>query len=183
MIGYSFFAWNVALLCALPLEQYRESPSNNALASSTSISTALLPLVIFGIPASIAQGYMFWEQTPPSTLVLQPSSFPQSMQSFASTHAGLIQRFIWALPKIIAFILVAGTHYQLLWYIARIFLPGRRQLCRLASLIKPSTYAEILSQKVRLKKMLVKQVVTFLQLFRSCENLLWICSVVTESNF
>lgn len=151
MIGYSFFAWNVALLCALPLEQYRDSPPNNALAASTSISTTLLPLVIFGIPASIAQGYMFWEQTPPSTLVLQPSSLPQSMQSFATTHSRMIQRFIWALPKIVAFIVVAGTHYQLLWYIARVFLPGRRQLCRLAALVRPSTYAEILSQKVRMR--------------------------------
>lgn len=40
-----------------------------------------------------------------------------------------------------------GTHYQLLWYIGRVFLPGRRQLCRLSALIQPSQYADILTQK------------------------------------
>ncbi len=30
---------------------------------------------------------------------------------------------------------------------ARVFLPGRRQLCRLSALIQPSQYADILSQK------------------------------------
>ncbi len=44
--------------------------------------------------------------------------------------------------------MVAGTHYQLLWYMARVFLPGRRQLCRLSALVQPSQYADILTQKV-----------------------------------
>lgn len=44
---------------------------------------------------------------------------------------------------------VIGTHYQFLWYVARVFLPGRKQLCRLSALIQPSQYADILTQKVR----------------------------------
>jgi hypothetical protein len=42
----------------------------------------------------------------------------------------------------------AGTHYQFLWYMARVFLPGRRQLCKLSALVQPKHYADILTQKV-----------------------------------
>ena len=45
--------------------------------------------------------------------------------------------------------LLIGTHYQFLWYMARVFLPGRRQLCRLSALVQPQHYADILTQKVR----------------------------------
>eukprot|EP01040_Poterioochromonas_malhamensis_P004114 gene4114-4404_t len=137
VIGYSFYSWNMAILCSLPLEHYKDQLK----------IPILLPLVIFGLPSSICQGYMFWEHTPPSTIVLQPSVLPTSLQSIATNNSRLIQRFLWALPKIVAFIVVAGTHYQLLWYMARVFLPGRRQLCRLSALIQPSQYADILSQK------------------------------------
>jgi hypothetical protein len=50
--------------------------------------------------------------------------------------------------QILAFIFIAGTHYQLLWYIARVFLPGKRQLCQLSALVQPGQYADILTQKV-----------------------------------
>lgn len=43
--GYGFFAWNVALLCIYPLENFSDS---------LGIPT-MLPLVIFGIPSSLAQ--------------------------------------------------------------------------------------------------------------------------------
>jgi hypothetical protein len=43
--GYGFFAWNVALLCIYPLENF-----SGALGIPT-----MLPLVIFGIPSSLAQ--------------------------------------------------------------------------------------------------------------------------------
>jgi hypothetical protein len=43
--GYGFFAWNVALLCIYPLENFSEW---------LNIPT-MLPLVIFGIPSSLAQ--------------------------------------------------------------------------------------------------------------------------------
>jgi hypothetical protein len=46
---------------------------------------------------------------------------------------------------------IAGTHYQFLWYMARVFLPGRRQLCRLSALVQPSHYADILTQKVSIR--------------------------------
>ena len=42
----------------------------------------------------------------------------------------------------------AGTHYQFLWYVARVFLPGKLELCRLSALLRPAQYADILSQKV-----------------------------------
>lgn len=42
-----------------------------------------------------------------------------------------------------------GTHYQFLWYLARVFLPGRRQQCELSALIQPAQYADIITQKVR----------------------------------
>ena len=48
-----------------------------------------------------------------------------------------------------------GTHYQFLWYMARVFLPGRRQLCRLTALIQPARYADILTQKVHLHTLTV----------------------------
>jgi hypothetical protein len=48
-----------------------------------------------------------------------------------------------------AAVMMIGTHYQFLWYVARVFLPGRKRSCRLSALIKLSEYADILSQKVR----------------------------------
>lgn len=43
---------------------------------------------------------------------------------------------------------IEGTHYQFLWYMDRVFLPGHRQICRLGALVQPSHYADILTQKV-----------------------------------
>ncbi len=43
---------------------------------------------------------------------------------------------------------VLGTHYQSMWYLARVFLPGKQQQCRLSRLIQPAVYADILTQKV-----------------------------------
>jgi hypothetical protein len=123
MTGYSFFSWNLALLCSFPLENYKEF---------LRIPT-MLPLVILGIPSSLAQGCMFWEHTPASSMTLQPSQLPSSMQQFATNQYlpyRCLQKILWALPKILAFVLVAGTHYQFLWYMARVFLPGRRQICQ-----------------------------------------------------
>lgn len=141
MIGYSFFAWNLALLIAYPLEMYKDS-------LNLPFSAILIPLVILGIPSSLAQGYMFWDLTPNSSMTLQPNSLPVAVQHFATQHSRLLQRVLWVLPKLLAFILVAGTHYQFLWYMARVFLPGSRQLCRLSALMSPSHYTDILSQKV-----------------------------------
>lgn len=92
---------------------------------------------------------MFWEQTPASTIQLQPAALPTSMQHFAANNSRWLQRVMWAFPKILAFVLVTGTHYQFLWYMARVFLPGRKQLCQLSALVQPSQYADILTQKVR----------------------------------
>lgn len=126
--GYSFFFWSLAILSTLPLEHYRDSIS----------LPILTPLIIIGLPCSIAQGFIFWESTPHAN---QTNNCP-SIFNFK-----ILESLARALPKIIAFILIAGTHYQLLWYIARVFLPGSRQLCRLSALIKPTIYADILTQK------------------------------------
>mmetsp|Transcript_8914 Transcript_8914/g.14815 ORF Transcript_8914/g.14815 Transcript_8914/m.14815 type:complete len:736 (+) Transcript_8914:105-2312(+) len=135
--GYSFFSWNLALLSLFPLENYKE----------TLRIPTMFPLVIFGIPSSLAQGCMFWEHTPTSSMTLQPSALPTSLQQFATHNARCLQRLLWLLPKFVAFVIVAGTHYQFLWYMARVFLPGRRQICQLSALVQPSQYADILTQK------------------------------------
>jgi hypothetical protein len=44
MTGYSFFSWNLALLCSFPLELY----------SDVLHIPAMLPLVLLGIPSSLA---------------------------------------------------------------------------------------------------------------------------------
>ena len=76
-----------------------------------------------------------------------PSILP-STSSLSPRPLRFIQKLLWAFPKILAFSLVAGTHYQFLWYIFRVFLPGNRQLCQLSRLVQPSQYADILTQKV-----------------------------------
>lgn len=137
VMGYSFFAWNVALICSYPLERYYD-------VIGLPIS---LPIILFGIPAAVAQGYMFWEHTPASSLTLQPASFPSSLQNFAQNNSRWLQKVLWAVPKILAFAIVTGTHYQFLWYVARVFLPGRKQQCELSALMQPAQYADIITQK------------------------------------
>jgi hypothetical protein len=51
---------------------------------------------------------MFWEQTPASTITLQPASLPSSMQQFATNNSRWLQRVLWAFPKILAFVVVTG---------------------------------------------------------------------------
>ena len=137
--GYSFFAWNLALLLSYPLESYQETLG----------VPVFIPLALFGLPSSIAQGCMFWEHTPASSLTLQPAAFPSSLQQCASQHIRCLQKVAWAIPKIIAFIVVAGTHYQFLWYVARVYMPGKKEMCQLSALVQPEKYADILLQKVR----------------------------------
>ena len=43
--GYGFFAWNVALLCSYPLENYKD----------TIDIPLVVPLMLFGIPSALAQ--------------------------------------------------------------------------------------------------------------------------------
>ena len=140
MVGYSFFVWNIAIMCAYPFEIYKDL-------LNLPFSPILIPLVVLGLPSSLAQGWLFWEHTPTSNMTLQPTALPIAVQHLAAQHSRCLQRALWLLPKVIAFALVAGTHYQFLWYMARVFLPGSRQLCRLSALMQPSHYTDILSQK------------------------------------
>ena len=134
ILGYSFYPWSAALLLSYPLEFY----------SHIFRLPSFLPLVLLGIPAAVAQGYIFWEYVPQSSITIRPNSLHRLIQQYSSW----IQKLIWFAPKAIAFAFIAGTHYQLLWYIARVFLPGKRQLCELSALVEPSKYADILTQKV-----------------------------------
>ena len=43
-------------------------------------------------------------------------------------HCPLLQRLAWAVPKILAFVVVTGTHYQFLWYAFPLLLTCTRYL-------------------------------------------------------
>jgi len=141
--GYSFFPWSLALLCSYPLEKHK------VLLSGWVPGGVALPLVLFGIPAALAQGWLFWEYTPYASPSMQQALFPTSVQHFAQRHSRLLQKALWAVPKVAALVVVAGTHYQLLWYLARVFLPGRKHLCNLTALtgIDRGQLTDVLSQK------------------------------------
>jgi hypothetical protein len=135
LTGYSFYAWNLALLISKPLEMYL-----------TEVPTTL-PIVLFGLPSAVAQGFMFWELAPKSSIQFQPRSLPVAIQQFANNHARIFQQILTLIPKILAFIVITLTHYQFLWYVMRVFLPGRKQQCELSALLQPDQYADILTQK------------------------------------
>lgn len=137
MTGYSFFYWNLAILLSYPLELNKEN-------LNVPISWSLM---FFGLPSSIALSYMFWEHTPSSSLTLQPTYLHASLQQFATNHRGILQKLLWQMPKIFAFLIVSGTHYQFLWYVSKIFIPGRKQLCELTAMMTPANYKDILAQK------------------------------------
>lgn len=138
--GYSFFAWNLALLMSYPLETYQDIIG----------LPVFIPLALFGLPSAVAQGCVFWEYTPASSLTLQPTAFPSSLQQCASQHIRCLQRIAWVIPKVVAFVLVTATHYQFLWYLARVYMPGKKEACQLSALVQPSQYADIITQKVAL---------------------------------
>ena len=43
---------------------------------------------------------MFWEQTPASNITLQPQALPTSMQQFAANNSRILQKILWAFPKV-----------------------------------------------------------------------------------
>lgn len=131
--GYSYFWWSVALALSHLCDMHDEVGV-----------PASFPLALIGIPSSVAVGYIFWEHTPLSSISVQSTTSVQCRSIF---NEQLLQRLLWCIPKIIAFVIVAGTHYQFLWYLARVFLPSKQELCRLSALMRPAQYAEILSQK------------------------------------
>lgn len=59
----------------------------------------------------------------------------------------LFTRLLWLVPKLIGFVLVCATHYQFLWYLERVFLPGKKQLCAMSALLQPGDFADIITQK------------------------------------
>ena len=99
--GYRFFAYNVALLISYPLESYLEVIS----------LPVFVPLTLFGLPSTIAQRCMFWEHTPASSLTLQLAVFPSTLQQCTSQHIRCLQKISRAVPKVVAFVVIADTHY------------------------------------------------------------------------
>jgi len=142
MTGYSFYPWMVALLTSHILEEYVLARESHELAR-------VAPLLVIGLPSSLAMGALFWDLTPSSaTIALRPtacSACPQRVKRVVTSSWPWLSRFLT--PKILAFVFVTATHYQFLWYLARVFLPGRKQMCRLSAIIQPSAYADILTQK------------------------------------
>jgi hypothetical protein len=136
MTGYSFYPWMVAILTSYTLEQLESNYWMH-----------VTPLILFGLPSSVALGLLFWEYTPQSSVTMRVNSCPQRLQWCAQRNLDLLQRLLHALPKIIAFVFVVATHYQFLWFLARVFLPGRKQMCRLTAILQPAAYADILTQK------------------------------------
>lgn len=134
LTGYSFYSWIVALLVSYGLRvyyPYLHFPPK-------------IGLVLFSVPCAIAQGYVFWEYTP---LSITPRNLPASWRRLTDSHRHLVERILWAIPKLVVLILVAVTHYQTLWYLARVFLPSRRHYCRFSALLNPANYADIITQK------------------------------------
>jgi hypothetical protein len=53
---------------------------------------------------------MFWEQTPASTITLQPASLPTSIQHFATSNSRWLQKILWAFPKVQYVLISALIH-------------------------------------------------------------------------
>lgn len=137
-VGYSFYSWSLALVLTILFDWLYQ---NGLLIHPT------IPLIVVGLPSAAMQGYIFWELTAPSSLRLDSSAFPQSLRGFIDRNASWLQRLVWVVPKLFVFAVVTATHYQSMWYLARVFLPGKQQQCRLSRLIQPAVYADILTQK------------------------------------
>lgn len=69
-------------------------------------------------------------------MTLQPSQLPPAIQQFATTHNRCLQRIVWALPKIIAFVLVAGTYFFITPHDFLFFFIGHFSLVKLESEFK-----------------------------------------------
>jgi len=133
LIGYSYYAWSFSLLLSYPLE---------ALLSLFGARTSLI-LILVGLPAALAQGYVFLEQSQLGMSAPRERSV-QQLLLWLQQHR---QRIVLLLPKLLLCLVVALTHYQFFMYIARVFLPGRKQLCELSALLDPVHYRDIITQK------------------------------------
>lgn len=134
LVGYSLFSWCIALLLSSALDAQR----------SLLHVPPQAPLILFGIPSALAQGCVFWEHIP---IALQSHDLPVPLRRLADRNTQVAQRILRAIPKIVVCLVVACTHYQFMWYIARVFLPGRKHYCKLSALVNPANYADIITQK------------------------------------
>jgi hypothetical protein len=71
------------------------------------------------------------------------------------TYSCMVSYFmhVYSLYQLLVFLIITGTHYECLWYLAHVFMPGRRHMCSVSKelLLSPSTYADILVQKELIK--------------------------------
>ena len=115
--GYGMFGWCLALFVCQIIVLLRKA--GLPLAPG-------LPLVIFGVPSGIVMGLVFSQQTP-----------VRLRGSMA----------LWVWPKLICFLIVAVTHYELLRYMFVVIIPGEQQLCALWSALQPDDFAKFVTQK------------------------------------
>ena len=142
--GYSFYSWMLAFVVSHVLDEFVLVDHD---IHENWTYTRMLPLFIIGLPSSVALGRMFWEFTPTAVVTVHSTSCPRQLQRCAARHSTVLNSIYHHLPKIIAFLFVTATHYQFLWYLQRVFLPGRQQMCRLSVIMNPASYADILMQK------------------------------------
>lgn len=118
VVGYSFFSWNLAILCYLPLEKYKnhiDIPS-------------LLPLVLIGIPASIAQVWLILN----SLIFLLILSISIFLRVICSGNILLHQLFDYN-PRL--YLLVYNNVQQIIIDAFKIFFGLYRRLSSLYSLL------------------------------------------------
>lgn len=119
-IGYGFCAWGVSLSLSIIFDELSESP--------LALPPAL-PLVLIGLPAAVKQvyslyrvfsfhvnnspliivkGLIFWEFTAPSPLKIQAHMFPIRLRGFVERNHAMLQYLVWAIPKLLALVVVTG---------------------------------------------------------------------------
>ena len=92
--GYSLLSWSLALTLSFLLEVGEE---NQSIAATLKLPTSL-PLVLLGLPSAIAQGCLFWEYTPFSSVILR--TLPRQMHRCRGFCSPIIQKILWIIPKV-----------------------------------------------------------------------------------
>ena len=128
IIGYSYFAWNIALLLSYPLIHF------------LAIDGIILkiPLILFGLPSSAAQGYVFWcsalNKNPIETAIRR--SRRGAGRASSDVTPALSPNKVHQIIKTVAFILIGGLHFQSFIYMARVYLHEKVQYCHLSAILE-----------------------------------------------
>jgi len=122
VVGYSFFSWNVALLTSWFLV--------HALGMDQDGFILKLPLLVFGLPTSLTQGYLFYKNTFP-VAAPQSSAITNRTVEFRGVVFTVRQ-----IIKALVFVLIAGFHFNAFVYLAHVYLQEKRQTCHISFLIE-----------------------------------------------